>query len=106
MEGLCHSHRSIRDIIRSFNDDEIGWTTRLVSLALIHGAKIDSLVTSLQKDGNLHSFNKVLARVLKKYIPDGQKVEASVQCGECGSSQLVWQEGCVMCASCGHSKCM
>ena len=96
----------VRDIIRAFNDDEIGWTTRLVSLALIHGAKIDSLVTSLQKDGNLHSFNKVLARVLKKYIPDGQKVEASLQCGECGSSQLVWQEGCVMCSSCGHSKCM
>ena len=75
--GRWNEFLIVRDIIRAFNDDEIGWTTRLVSLALIHGAKIDSLVTSLQKDGNLHSFNKVLARVLKKYIPNGQKVESS-----------------------------
>jgi len=44
-----------------------------------------------------------VARTLKKYIKDGQKVTGQ-QCPNCGNTDLVYQDGCVSC-SCGWSKC-
>jgi ribonucleoside-diphosphate reductase alpha chain len=106
----------LRDIIGTFNDDEIGWTTRLVSTSLRHGTPLEFLVEQLQKaGGGFNSFSKVLGRVLKKYIPDGE-VKSSAACqgtiktddGEeitCNSTNLKWQEGCPACADCGYTKC-
>ncbi len=42
-------------------------------------------------------------RALKKYIPNGTK--ASQCCPNCGNNTLVYQEGCLICTSCGTSKC-
>jgi ribonucleoside-diphosphate reductase alpha chain len=100
----------IRDVVGTFNDDEVGWTTRLMSTALRHGAPIEFMVEQLSKDGGIQAFNKVLARVLKKYIPDGSKVKTNLACenaavGKCNSPDLVYQEGCVSCVSCGWTKC-
>jgi ribonucleoside-diphosphate reductase alpha chain len=100
----------IRDVVGTFNDDEIGWTTRLMSTALRHGAPIEFLTEQLSKDGGIQSFNRVLARVLKKYIPDGEKVKTNIACGnalidKCDSPDLIYQGGCVSCAGCGWAKC-
>jgi ribonucleotide reductase alpha subunit len=96
----------IKDIIKIFNNPTYQVHTRMVSLALRHGTKPSFLVEQLQKDpdNDLTSFSKVLARVLKKYVADGTKVSGSSACQDCGG-ELVYQEGCVICASCGWSKC-
>lgn len=84
--------------------DEQEAITRLTSSSLRHGANIKFLVEQLNKiDGEMFSFTKSLARVLKKYIPDGEK--STVTCQDCGSDQVIFQEGCQSCQSCGSSKC-
>ena len=66
------------------------------------------VVQQLEKVGerqtDMNSFARSVARALKKYIPDGTK-EGSA-CPECGADALVREEGCVICKSCGNSKCL
>ena len=84
--------------------DEQAAITRLTSTALRHGADIKFIVEQLNKcDGDLFSFTKALARVLKKYIPDGEK--STVKCNDCGSDNVIFEEGCNKCLDCGSSKC-
>jgi ribonucleoside-diphosphate reductase alpha chain len=78
--------------------------TRLISTSLRHGAEIKFIVEQLNKThGDLFSFSKIIARVLKKYIPEGAK--STVKCQDCGSENVIFQEGCQTCQSCGSSKC-
>ncbi|HPB34315.1 MAG TPA: hypothetical protein PLW61_06095, partial [Caldisericia bacterium] len=56
------------------------------------------------EDSSMTCFSKVLARVLKQYIPDGTKAEKGV-CPECGQNSLIYKEGCVQCSQCAWSKC-
>jgi ribonucleoside-diphosphate reductase alpha chain len=90
--------------ITSFMSDEQEAITRLVSGMLRHGSDIKYVVEQLNKvDGELFSFTKSLARVLKKYIPDGAK--STVSCEDCGSEDVIFEEGCSKCRECGSSKC-
>lgn len=90
--------------IRTFMTDEQEAITRLVSANLRHGTDVKFIVEQLQKTpGNIFSFTKSLARVLKKYIPDGES--STVSCLECGSGKVIFQEGCSTCMECGSSKC-
>ncbi len=84
--------------------DEQAAITRLASTSLRHGSDIKFLVEQLQKcPGDLFSFTKGLARVLKKYIPDGAK--STVTCQDCGGTNVIFEEGCNKCKDCGSSKC-
>ena len=97
----------IKDIVSVFDNPNQAGFTRTISLALRHGAPINYVVEQLQKDteADMFSFSKVIARVLKGYIKDGTLPGQSV-CESCGADgSLVYQEGCVMCTSCGHGKC-
>jgi ribonucleoside-diphosphate reductase alpha chain len=98
----------IKDVTKVFNNPDYQVLTRMVSLALRHGAKPSFLVEQLQKDpdNNLTSFSRVLSRVLKKYIQNGTSVTADKVCSSCENESLVYQDGCVLCTSCGWSKCM
>ena len=90
--------------ITSYMTDEQEAITRLASGMLRHGSDIKYVVEQLNKvDGELFSFTKSLARVLKKYIPDGEK--STVSCNECGSENVIFEEGCSKCLDCGSSKC-
>ena len=79
--------------------------TRLVSLSLRHGGPIQHIVQQLNKDehSDMYSFSRVIGRVLKTYIKDGTKIKS--KCPNCGSENMTYQEGCLLCHDCGHSKC-
>jgi len=84
------------------NDERL--LTRWVSTLLRHGANPKFVIEQTEKsEVQITSFAKVIARVLKKYIPDGET--STVSCDECGSTEVIFQEGCRSCKSCGHSKC-
>jgi ribonucleoside-diphosphate reductase alpha chain len=70
-----------------------------------HATPVEFLVDQLSKEGKINSFNKVLARVLKKYIPDGEKVKSNEACEKCKGPNLVWSEGCKKCLDCAEQKC-
>lgn len=98
----------VKDIVKVFDNPDYAGFTRVISLALRHGAPIQYVVEQLQKDRDAHlfSFARVIARVLKKYIDDGTIPGGSKVCPECSAeNSLIYQEGCVICTACGHSKC-
>ena len=91
--------------ITSHITDEQDVLTRMVSTALRHGADITFIVEQLNKShGDITSFSKAIARTLKKYI-DEKKMVSRAACTECGSNNVVFEEGCLMCKDCGSSKC-
>ncbi len=98
----------VKDIVKVFDNPDYAGFTRVISLALRHGAPIQYIVEQLQKDRDAHlfSFARVIARVFKKYIDDGTVPGGSKTCPECSTEDsLIYQEGCVTCTACGYSKC-
>lgn len=98
------------DIVDAFANKNYGAFSRTLSLALRHRIPINVIVEQLLKDkfSDMSSFNRVIARVLKTYIPDGTAVTSGTdkKCPNCGNETLIYMEGCVKCASgCGWSKC-
>ena len=63
----------IKDLVDVFDNPNHAGFTRTISLALRHGAAINYVVEQFQKDRemDMFSFSKVIARVLKTYIKDG-----------------------------------
>ena len=100
----------VKDIVKIFDNPNHSAFTRTLSLALRHGAPVHYICEQLQKDrdADLFSFSKVIARCLKKYIKDGTKPgSGSINCN-CESSDqcnIVYQEGCATCLTCGYAKC-
>tara|TARA_R110001592_G_scaffold53655_1_gene164569 strand:+ start:1116 stop:3575 length:2460 start_codon:yes stop_codon:yes gene_type:complete len=97
----------IKDIVSVFDNPNHAGYTRTISLALRHGAPIQYVVEQLLKDRemDMFSFSKVIARVLKTYIEDGT-VPGKATCENCSAEDsLRYQEGCVSCAACGYAKC-
>ena len=66
-------------------------------LNLVQGLELDSDSINTWKNG--------VERALKRYIPDGTRDESGKKCSQCGGSNLVYQEGCLVCLDCGYSKC-
>lgn len=98
----------VKDIGEVFDNPNYSVHTRMLSLSLRHGAKPCYLVEQLgkgDKDSDFTSFSKVIARVLKKYIADGEKVNSDKVCDACGHEGLIYVDGCVSCQVCGNSKC-
>lgn len=64
------------------------------------------LVDSLDfKEDGINSWKSGVKRALKKFIKDGTTVVGSNdRCPECGE-KLIFQDGCMLCPNCGHSKC-
>ncbi|MFY9152926.1 MAG: adenosylcobalamin-dependent ribonucleoside-diphosphate reductase [Prolixibacteraceae bacterium] len=93
----------------SYKFNPVFWNyAKLISGVLRHGMpihKVVDTVTSLQFDNDtINSWKAGVARALKKYVPDGTVAEGAV-CGECGSKNVTYQEGCLICPDCGTSKC-
>ncbi len=81
---------------------------KLISGILRHGMDIEKVVdtvSSMQLDNDtINSWKSGVARALKKYIPDGTTAD-DITCDECNSEDVIYQEGCLICNSCGSSKC-
>jgi len=98
----------VRDVVKIFDNPNNSAFTRMISLSLRHGAKPSFLVEQLQKDkdSDLFSFSRCVARILKNYIQNGEKAHSDKACPSCGNeSGLIYQDGCVTCTACGYSKC-
>jgi len=82
-----------------------GSYTRLISLQLRHGVPIKFIHEQLLKtnESDMLSFERGVARVLKKYIKDGEK--SSSRCPECNSKSLIYEEKCFKCTNCGFTGC-
>ncbi|MCK9628439.1 MAG: adenosylcobalamin-dependent ribonucleoside-diphosphate reductase [Bacteroidales bacterium] len=82
---------------------------KLISGVLRNGmpiVDIVNLVNGLQLDSEaINTWKNGVERTLKRYIPDGTKDDTGKKCDKCGSSELVYQEGCLSCMNCGFSKC-
>jgi ribonucleoside-diphosphate reductase alpha chain len=94
----------VDNLIEKANNDEIAWTTRMMSMSLRHGVPIEYLVAQLSKDGSVVDVNMVLGRLLRKYI--NKKNQNSESCPSCGSTGIIHENGCKHCGSCGWSGCM
>ena len=81
---------------------------KLISGVLRYGMPIPQvlkLVSSLELDSqSINSWKNGVERALKKYLPNGTKANGQT-CPHCGNETLIYQEGCLICTSCGTSKC-
>lgn len=88
--------------------DETYWNyAKLISGVLRNGmpiVQVTNLVSSLSFNiETINTWKNGVARTLSKYIPTGTKL--TKKCPKCGEESLVYQEGCLVCTSCGDSKC-
>lgn len=98
---------TIEGLSRSF--DPVFWNyAKLISGVLRHGMPLLDVVHMVDNlhlnDDSLNTWKNGVIRALKRYIPHGTKVEGST-CTNCGEESLVYEEGCLICKSCGSSKC-
>jgi ribonucleoside-diphosphate reductase alpha chain len=79
---------------------------RAISLNLRHGVLIKNVVAVLDhvEDIYVGSFLFQIRKFLSVYIKDGEQVEGE-KCESCGSTNIVFSEGCRKCLSCGSGKC-
>lgn len=103
-KNIPESH--IEEVVKKIGrDDNATKICRVISLNLRHGVLIRNVVAALDKvDCFAGSFVFHIRKYLASFIKDGEVVEHET-CMECGSTQVVYQEGCKMCRSCGSSKC-
>ena len=68
-------------------------------------ANVLKLVSSLQLGNeSINTWKNGVERALKKYVSDGTEAKGQ-KCPICGRETLVYQEGCLICKSCGASRC-
>ncbi len=81
---------------------------KLISGVLRYGMPIDQvlkLVGGLELNSqSINTWKMGVERALKKYLPNGTAAGGQ-KCPNCGQETLVYQEGCLICTSCGTSKC-
>ena len=92
----------------SYKFDKEYWNyAKLISGVLRYGMplqQIIALIGTMEFDSeNINTWKNGVERALKKYIPDGTEA-AGESCEHCGSP-VVYQEGCLICKTCGTSKC-
>jgi ribonucleoside-diphosphate reductase alpha chain len=101
--GVKQTHTGLN---HAFNPEYWNYA-KLFSGVLRHGMPIIyvyELINSLNLNtDNLNTWKNGVARVVKKYIKDGEKSKGT--CQVCGSTNFEFKEGCIQCIQCGWSKC-
>jgi ribonucleoside-diphosphate reductase alpha chain len=99
---------TLEGLSRTF-DKEYWNYAKLISGVLRHGMPIPYVVDLIQNlnmyDENINTWKNGIARTLKQFVEDGTQA-ADKKCPDCGDPEgLIYEEGCLKCKSCGHSKC-
>lgn len=98
---------TIEGLSERFNKEYWNYA-KLISGVLRYRMPIEQvikLVDSLQLDSeNINTWKNGVARALKKYVTDGTEAKGQ-KCPNCGNETLVYQEGCLICKTCGSSRC-
>ncbi|MDE6161526.1 MAG: ribonucleoside-diphosphate reductase, adenosylcobalamin-dependent, partial [Muribaculaceae bacterium] len=98
---------TIEGLSEKFNPEYWNYA-KLISGVLRYGMPVDQvlkLVGSLELDSkSINTWKMGVERALKKYLPNGTKASGQT-CPKCGHETLIYQEGCLICTSCGTSKC-
>lgn len=98
---------TIEGLSEKFNPEFWNYA-KLISGVLRYGMPIDQvlkLVGGLDLDStSINTWKNGVERALKKYMPNGATATGQ-KCPHCGSESLIYQEGCLICTSCGTSKC-
>ena len=98
---------TIEGLSEKFNKEYWNYA-KLISGVLRYRMPIEQvikLVGSLQLDSeNINTWKNGVERALKKYIQDGTEAKGQ-KCPNCGNETLVYQEGCLICKTCGTSRC-
>lgn len=98
---------TIEGLSEKFNPEFWNYA-KLISGVLRYGMPIDQvlkLVGGLELDStNINTWKMGVERALKKYLTNGTQVKGQ-KCPNCGAETLVYQEGCMVCTTCGNSKC-
>jgi ribonucleoside-diphosphate reductase alpha chain len=98
----------LENLNRAFDKDYWNYA-KMISSILRHGMPLPyvvELIESLNLGADLlNTWKNGVIRMIKKYIKDGTKAK-DTQCSSCGDPDgLIYQEGCLVCKSCGNSKC-
>ena len=103
--------RGYRTVIPGLSDKfnpEYWNYAKLISGVLRYGMPIDQvlkLVGGLELNSqSINTWKMGVERALKKYLPNGTQASGQ-RCPNCGAETLVYQEGCLICTTCGTSKC-
>jgi ribonucleoside-diphosphate reductase alpha chain len=98
---------TIEGLSEKFNPEFWNYA-KLISGVLRYGMPIDQvlkLVGGLDLDStNINTWKMGVERALKKYVANGTAVSGQ-KCPHCGAETLIYQEGCMVCTTCGNSKC-
>ena len=98
---------TIEGLSEKFNPEFWNYA-KLISGVLRYGMPIDQvikLVGGLELDSNsINTWKNGVERALKKYIPNGLEAKGQ-KCPNCGAETLIYQEGCLICTTCGNSRC-
>lgn len=98
---------TIGGLSRAF-DKEYWNYAKLISGIMRHRMPIQYLVNIVSNldlnEESLNTWKKGVVRVLSRYIPNGTKPKENL-CSQCHQQSLVFEEGCLMCKNCGHTKC-
>lgn len=101
-------HVTIEGLSYKFNPEFWNYA-KLISGVLRQGmdiVNVVNLISSLHLDSEaINTWKNGVERALKKYIPDGTKAKNGKKCPSCGEENLVYEEGCLTCHSCGMSNC-
>jgi len=98
---------TIEGLSEKFNQEYWNYA-KLISGVLRYRMPIEQvmkLIGSLSLDSeSINTWKNGVERALKKYVQDGTEAKGK-KCPNCGNETLIYQEGCLICTSCGASRC-
>lgn len=88
-------------------DDSFWNYAKLISGVLRHGMPLQYVIDLIGNlnfpEDNINTWKNGVVRALKRFVPDGTTTDT--KCPDCGEETLIYEDGCLICKSCGHSKC-
>jgi ribonucleoside-diphosphate reductase alpha chain len=105
----CYGYPGVSGGISHMFDKEIWNYAKFISGVMRHNVPIIDILNIIKgldlDNASINSWKNGVERALKQYIPNGTRDESGQKCVKCDSSNLIYQEGCLICQDCGHGKC-